>query len=193
MCTHKPSVTVMPNTSSISLTLLVTPLPRKTCHTCCCRHLHILPPVSLHSRKKQHDKHTDVRGHKQCEAGRNHVIGRAFPGFALADLKRCSLMSLANNNLSPPAPTTPQMVIDLVMGTDMKQHFSIVSHFTSVHRLTPPASIAAAPVGDAGACSTRASTHSGGSRASPNKASHGKPGGTRTSPTKASILTTPAP
>lgn len=29
----------------------------------------------------------------------------------------------------------PQVVIELVLATDMKQHFSILSHFTTVHRL----------------------------------------------------------
>lgn len=28
-----------------------------------------------------------------------------------------------------------QVVIELVLATDMKQHFSILSHFTTVHRL----------------------------------------------------------
>lgn len=30
---------------------------------------------------------------------------------------------------------SPQVVIELVLATDMKQHFSILSHFTTVHRL----------------------------------------------------------
>lgn len=34
-----------------------------------------------------------------------------------------------------PRPTFPQMIIDLVMATDMKQHFSIVSQFGALHRL----------------------------------------------------------
>ena len=42
-----------------------------------------------------------------------------------------------------------QMVIELVLGTDMKQHFSTVSMFTSVHRLaanaTTPGTTPSAP------------------------------------------------
>jgi hypothetical protein len=33
-----------------------------------------------------------------------------------------------------------QMVIELVLGTDMKQHFSMISHFTATHRLVPASS-----------------------------------------------------
>ena len=47
--------------------------------------------------------------------------------------------------LPPQAPSTAptQLAIELVLGTDMKSHFSIISHFRAIHRLSDSATVAA--------------------------------------------------
>ena len=45
--------------------------------------------------------------------------------------------------LAPPTIDPSQLVIEMVLGTDMKSHFAIISHFRAIHRLGDSATVAA--------------------------------------------------
>ena len=51
-----------------------------------------------------------------------------------------SVVSIISLSSLSPCPHS-QLVIEMVLGTDMKSHFSIISHFSTVHRLGSNANV----------------------------------------------------
>jgi hypothetical protein len=69
----------------------------------------------------------------------NHHVAAAF-----SLLRRPEYNFLAALSVSEQARFR-KLVIDLVLATDMKQHFSLLSHFTTIHRLSAPDATSSSP------------------------------------------------
>jgi hypothetical protein len=62
----------------------------------------------------------------------NHHIAAAFSLLRKPEFNFLAALSRAEQ------ARFRKLVIDLVLATDMKQHFSLLSHFTTIHRLSAP-------------------------------------------------------
>ena len=69
-------------------------------------------------------------------------------------------------SLTNPPPPQTQLVIEMVLGTDMKSHFSIISHFSTIHRLGAGGASMLSTVHSGAPASSTGTTGTGGGGAS---------------------------
>eukprot|EP00798_Chlamydomonas_sp_ICE-L_P023521 gene23521-9044_t len=70
----------------------------------------------------------------------NHHLAAAFDLLQRPEYNFLSEMSKGDLD------TLRKLIIDLVIATEMKQHFSLLAHFGTVHRLTPPTGLPSASI-----------------------------------------------